>query len=189
MTPREIEEYRALSQTTQARGTARIWVFVAGLVAWAGLVIATAALAALPVATLLPLLVLAGVFEAVLTLHLGVERIGRYIQVFYEDDEGDPPDRVRPGWERTEMAYGAMFPGAGGDPLFAPIFITATVLNFVPVLIAEPVAIEISAIGTAHVLFLARIVSARRRAVQQSTIDLQRFRQLKRTPPTSAPAQ
>src|SRR5712692_8366964 len=123
MTPREIEEYRALRQTIRERGTARIWVFVAGLLGWAGLVIATAALAALPVATLLPLLVLAGLFEAVLVLHSGVERIGHYIQVFYEDDEGDPAGGVRANWERTATACGAAFPGADGDPLFAPIFI------------------------------------------------------------------
>src|SRR5712692_11822960 len=86
MTPRDQEEYRALRATIRERGTTRIWIFVVGLVGWAGLVIATAALAALPVATLLPLLVLAVVFEAVVALHTGVERIGRYIQVFFEDD-------------------------------------------------------------------------------------------------------
>ena len=48
MTPREIEEYRALRDTIRERGTARIWVFLAGLVAWGALTTATAALAALP---------------------------------------------------------------------------------------------------------------------------------------------
>ena len=85
MTPRELEEYTALRETIRERGTARVWIFVAGLVAWAALVIATAALAALPVATLLPLLILAGTFEAVFSLHAGVERVGRYIQVFFEE--------------------------------------------------------------------------------------------------------
>src|SRR5437867_12947540 len=54
MTPRELEEYRALRATIRERGTARIWIFVVGLLGWAGLVTATAALAALLVAPLLP---------------------------------------------------------------------------------------------------------------------------------------
>jgi hypothetical protein len=74
MTPRELEEYRALRATIRERGATRIWIFLAGLAAWSALVVATAALAALPVATLLPLLILAGTFEAVFSLHTGVER-------------------------------------------------------------------------------------------------------------------
>src|SRR5207253_4116872 len=97
MTLRELEEYRALRETIRERGTARVWVFLAGLVAWGALTIATAALAALPIATLLPLLVLAAAFEAVFSLHLGVERIGRYLQVFFEEDAG---------WEHRAMAIG-----------------------------------------------------------------------------------
>src|SRR5712692_9234140 len=161
MTPRELAEYRALRETIRERGTARLWIFIAGLVAWAGLVIATAALAALPVATLLPLLVLAGVFEAVVSLHVGVERIGRYIQVFFEDDppvgvtdERDGASRSGVGvgphaisnWEKTAMAFGRGYRGGATDPLFAAVFLAATLLNFVPVLIAEPVAIEVSVI-------------------------------------------
>ena len=44
---------------------------------------AVASLAAIPVATLLPLVLLAACFEAIFALHTGVERIGRYLQVFY----------------------------------------------------------------------------------------------------------
>src|SRR2546425_3769390 len=85
MTPRELEEYRALRETIRERGTARVWIFVVGLVAWAALVIATAALAALPVATLLPLLVLAGTFEAAFSPHARVERVHPYIPGFFGD--------------------------------------------------------------------------------------------------------
>ena len=170
MTPRELEEYRALRDTIRERGTTRIWVFVAGLMGWAGLVIATAALAALPIAALLPLLVLAGVFEAIFAVHVGVERIGRYVQVFFEDT---------PGWERAAMAYGRSF-GGGVDPLFSLVFIGAVILNFVPVLIAEPVAIEVAVVGFAHVLLIIRIVIAWRAAGRQRAIDLERFERLKR---------
>ena len=35
MTDRDLEEYKALRATIRQRGTARIWVFGAGLAAWA----------------------------------------------------------------------------------------------------------------------------------------------------------
>ena len=92
MTPRELEEYRTLRDTIRQRGTARVWVFLAGFGMWAALTVATAALAALPVATLLPLLILAAAFEAVFSLHVGVERIGRYVQVFFEAGVKHVPD-------------------------------------------------------------------------------------------------
>src|SRR6476646_471700 len=109
MTPREQEEYRALRATIRERGTARVWIFVAGLIGWAALVIATASLAALPIATLLPLLVLGAVFESMFSLHTGVERIGRYLQVFFEDRalgaEAVGTARSEGGWEHTAMAF------------------------------------------------------------------------------------
>ena len=87
MTGRELDEYRELRATIRQRGTARVWIFVVGVAMWAAATIATTALASTPIATLLPLLVLASVFEAIFALHVGVERIGRYIQVFHETGE------------------------------------------------------------------------------------------------------
>ena len=77
MTPREQEEYKALRSTIRERGTARPWMALCGFVAWAALLLATAALSAPPVASIVPLLVLAAAFECVFALHVGVERIGR----------------------------------------------------------------------------------------------------------------
>jgi len=171
MTLREVQEYTTLRDAIRERGTARVWIFVVGLIGWGGLTIATAALAALPVATLLPLLVLGGVFEAVFSLHTGVERIGRYIQVFFEDTGG---------WEHVAMAYGRAHPGAGPDPLFTTLFIVAVVLNFVPVLTAEPVAIEVEVFGAAHVVLVGRILLGRRAAGRQRAVDLERYKNLKR---------
>ena len=180
MTHRELEEYRALRDTIGQRGTTRIWVFLAGLIAWAALTVATAALAAVPVATLLPLLVLAAAFEAVFSLHVGVERIGRYVQVFFEDDspEGAEPGEIRK-WEHVAMTFGRPLTGTAIDPLFAMFFILATVLNFVPVLFAEPVRIEIIVVGAVHLLFIGRILAARWVASRQRAADLERFQQLK----------
>src|SRR4051812_18346735 len=98
LTPRETEGYRALRATIASRGATRVWLFVAVIVAWAAAPIAPASLAALPAATLLPLLVLAAGFEAVFSVHTGVERVGRYLQVFYGSGDRE--------WERTIMAYG-----------------------------------------------------------------------------------
>lgn len=182
MTLREREEYSALRATIRERGTTRIWVFFIGIVAWGGLTVATAALASTPLAGLLPLLVLASTFEAVLALHVGVERIGRYIQVFFEADQ--------PGWEHAAMDFGRPARAITTDALFAVPFLLAALVNFAPVMIAEPVRAELIFTGGAHMLFVLRVVAARAAAAKQRQIDLARFRQLKtETRATSAPAQ
>ena len=169
-TPYQTEEYHALRATIRQRGTARIWVFVAGLLGWAALTMATAALASLPVATFLPLLILAVTFEAVFSLHVGVERIGRYLQVFHEDNGG---------WEHTAMAFGKPMAGTGADPLFIVHFLIADLLNVVPALLAEPAQLEIIIVGTTHLLFAVRVVLAARFAGKQRAADLKRFEELK----------
>ena len=175
MTPREVEEYRALRATIRERGTARVWIFVAGLAAWAASAIATTALAAPPLATLLPLLVLAAGFEALVNVHIGVERIGRYVQVFFEDGhEPSESSRVSPGWEHVAMAYGT--PGMG---TFIAYFVLATVLNFLPVLLAEPVPVEVIVIGALHLVVIARVLVARHHARRQRATDLERFQRIK----------
>jgi hypothetical protein len=179
MTRRELEEYKALRRTIRERGTTRVWLFLVGLVAWAGVGIATAALAALPIATLLPLLLLDAVFEAVYATQLGIERIGRYVQVFFEDEDAGRR------WEHTSMAFGRAFPRTGADPLFSLLFAAAAVLNFLPVLLAEPAAIELIVVGAAHLLFLARITFARRAAAHQRAGDLERFDLLRRDADTT----
>ena len=168
MIPRERDEYRSLRATIRTRGTARVWVFFAGLTTWASLAIATAALMPVPMATLIPLVVLAAAFEGVFALHVGIERLGRYLQVFHQDT-----------WEQISMTFGTPLAGTGTDPLFVVIFGLATVLNFTQVLVAGPVAVELIVIGAAHSLFLGRLVAARRAARRQRTADLERFQQLR----------
>jgi hypothetical protein len=170
MRTQQQEEYRALRATIRQRGTAKVWVLLAGMIGWGGLTTATAALASLPVATFLPLLVLAVTFEAVFNLHVGVERIGRYLQVFHEDATG---------WEHTAMAFGRPLKGTGTDPLFVAFFLIATFLNIVPALLAEPVQLEITVVGVAHLLFVVRVLIARRSAAKQRAADLKRFEDMK----------
>lgn len=174
MTSCEHEEYRALRATIRERGTARIWMFLAGIAAWATLMVATATLASTPLAVLLPLLVLAAAFEAVLALHVGVERVGRYIQVFYEDDGK--------GWEHAAMAFGRPAGAITTDALFSVPFFLAAMFNVGPALLTEPTRAELIVVGGAHVLFVLRLVAARAGTAKQRAVDLARFRQLKQSP-------
>jgi len=167
MTDLRIEEYRALRDTIRARGTARTCIFVAGLGVWAALSLAILAMSAVPLAVVFPLLVLAGTFEAVFALHAGVERIGRYLQVFHDDT-----------WEQTAMAFGPPLARTGSDPLFTLLFLLATVCNFVPVLLAEPLPVELGVLGAVHLIFGLRLLIARNAAAGQRAADLARFRSL-----------
>jgi hypothetical protein len=89
--------------------------------------------------------------------------------VFYEDR-----------WEQLAMAFGAPTRGTGLDALFIVFFAFATLLNFVPVLVAGAVPVELVVVGTAHALFLGRLAVARQAAARQRAADLQRFEQLRR---------
>ena len=164
----EQDQYRALRDTIRERGTARVWVFVVGASAWAALTVATAALLAPPVATLLPLLALAATFEAVYALHVGVERVGRYLEVFFDDS-----------WEKAAMAFGRPARAARIDPLFTIVFAIAALFNLVPLLIAQPTAPELIFVGGAHALFGVRLVFAKLTVSQQREIDRHRFRELR----------
>jgi hypothetical protein len=176
MTARDIAEYNALRATIRERGTLRVWIAWTGLIAWAALAVATAALGAIPAAALLPLLVLGAAFEIVYSLHTAVERIGRYIQVFYEDDE---PGETAARWETTIMAFGRESRSTTIDPLFSVIFWSAIALNFAPVLLAGPEPVEWVVVGLLHGAVAARMALARRQAARQRALDLEIFRRLK----------
>ena len=172
MTGREQDEYRALRATIRERGTARVCIFAGGMAAWAAATIATTALASTPIATLLPLLVLASVFEAIFALHVGVERIGRYVQVFHEEDASG-------GWEHAAMAFGRPAGAPTTDPLFGVPLLVAALFNIAPAMLLNPLRAELIFVGGAHALFVLRLVVARHAASKQRAIDLERFRQLK----------
>jgi hypothetical protein len=175
MTARELEEYRALRDTIRERSTARVWVALAGFAVWATLSVAIDAVAAPPLSALIPLLVLLLTFEIVLALHIGVERVGRYLQIFFEE----PGER---GWEHVAMRYGQEFPGSGADPLFAACFWSAIILNLIPAIVGSPVPSEWLVVGGAHLLVFARIAVARRRSAGQRAQDLERFTRLQTQP-------
>jgi len=180
-------EYEALRATIRERGTARLVTFFATLVAWAALELAI--LASGPnhvIGPLLSLMVLAAGFETVFQIHLGVERVGRYLQVAFEESAlpASEPAAVGPvgprppAWETTAMAYGKAYPSAGSDPLFTMLFLFATLINVLPVVGAWRMPVVFPALVGAHALFLLRVRAARRRAGRQRAEDLQRFREL-----------
>jgi len=164
-------EYQGLRATIRERGTLRICLILVGLIAMSALVVALRATSLSGVIALLPLLVLAATFEINFFIHTGVERIGRYLQVFYEERAGVP------GWETTAMNYGANY-RSGLDPLFSTLFAAAATINFLTTLAVarEPGWIALSLAG--HLTFGYRIASAKARAASQRAIDLDRFRRL-----------
>lgn len=170
--PLRTEEFAALRATIRERGTRRVSLVVATIIAWAALCLATEVWIATPVATLVPLVVLAAGFEATFALHVGVERIGRYLQVEYE---GTPDS---PAWEHTAMRFGAVAGPAAGtvDPLFSSLFIFATALNIVPAVLSvagvEGGAIELAVFGLVHLTLIIRILRARAYAAKQRALDL-----------------
>jgi hypothetical protein len=167
MDDRRVNEYSALRATIRERGTVRVVLFWLGLAVWAALVLLLVAAVPVPAAVLVPLVLLLATFEAVNGLHVGVERIGRYLQVFHDD-----------AWEHAAMAYGRRFPVGGPDALFCGVFVLATLVNMLPMVAAGPTPAEWIPLATAHVLFLLRIDRARRRSAGQRALDLDRFQQV-----------
>ena len=164
-------EYEALRATIRERGTVRMILLPVTFGLWGAAAIATTAAIALPIAVLLPLIVLAAGFEAIYALHVNVERIGRYIQVFHEPDGG---------WEHVAMAYGQRFPGKGSDALFSGLFLIATALNYLPVALGGTIP-ELVVAGLLHLLLAFHIGTARSRASHQRRQDLERFQALRQS--------
>jgi hypothetical protein len=168
---RDDDEYQAMRATIQQRGTARMLVLPIIFVGWAATAVATAAVITVAVSTLVPLLVLVAGFEAIFALHVNVERIGRYLQVFHEHDRG---------WERVAMSFAERFPRTGPDTLFGRLFVLATSVNFLPAALGWESIAELVLLAIPHLLFINRIRLARIFAASQRTQDLERFLTLRR---------
>ena len=128
----------------------------------------------LPEATLLPLLALAAVFEAVFALHTGVERVGRYIQVFYESrgerliELGAHGDGVRPRVPERRQSIRSS-PASSGSRRSSTSSRRCS---------RAPCRSNGLVIGLAHVLFIVRVVIAERHAAHQRATDLEHFLKL-----------
>ena len=172
-------EYVILRRTIAQRGALRPVLALGGFGLWAAALIAVLTLLPFPVASAIPLLVLTVTFEVIRPLHFGAERIGRYIQVFYEED-GDPGRAMTdaPSWERVAMGFGAV-PGVGGHPLFVPLFLIATAMNYLAVLLPEPLPLEMSVMAIPHLAFIAWLIAADRAMRTQRAIELDRLRKMR----------
>jgi hypothetical protein len=163
--------------TIRQRGTARMALLPAALVGWAALAIGAAAVITVALSTLIPLLVLVAAFESTFALHVNVERIGRYLQVFHE--------RGHAGWEHVTMDYGRRFPAGGSDPLFGRIFIFAASVNFFPAALGgEPW--EAAIVAVCHFVFIYRVRKAQSLAASIRAEDLRRFETLFGSEPAAA---
>ena len=98
--------------------------------------------------------------------------------MFYEE-QGDPGRAMHdtPSWERVAMSFGKV-PGVGGNPLFVPIFVMATAVNYLAVLLPDPAPIEMGVMAVPHFAFIAWLIAAHRAMRNQRTIELARLRQL-----------
>ena len=173
------QEFDALRQTIRSRGTARPIMFLVGLATWATTLLAILLLLQNPIASVVPLLVLLATFETVRSLHLGVERIGRYVQVFFEEGVSNQAPVAAPAWEHTAMIFGPGAPGAGVHPFFQPVFMLATLANLLAVLLPAPLLVEMATLLVPHVAFLVWIIHCNRRMRQQRAAELARFRQIR----------
>jgi hypothetical protein len=179
------EEFAALRATIRERGTLRLLVTAITFVSWVTLaLLAWRGGVSVPFSALATLVVLAAGFEIVFNIHVGVERIGRYLQSRYER-----PAQGAPRWEHDAMAIGrnpALAPGI--DSLFTPVFVAAALLNLAPVLlpgIQWSVPIRAFPRGLhglwwfvavfAHVMFLIRVRRAAAFAGRQRDADLEWF--------------
>jgi hypothetical protein len=161
-------EFTALRRTIAARGTVRVVLAVTVVVAWATLASIQGLYSDLPLLAMIPLTVLVGGFEAVWALHVGVERIGRFIQVAYESGHGA-------SWETSAMRAAPGLAGSGADPLFALVFAVASLVNLGVAFVAGPTPIEVVLLFAAHAALLLRLARARMVAGRQRRADLEAF--------------
>ncbi len=166
-------EFASLRQTIAIRGTVRIVLLPLTVLAWSAGGTTLVLWSEQPLAALFSLAILVGGFEAIYALHAGVERVGRYVQVFYETSSQGPR------WETTAMATGPALPGGGVDPLFTAVFLGATITNLLPVVLPGPTTWELSTILALHVAFIVRVIRARGAAMRQRAIELESYSALK----------
>jgi hypothetical protein len=169
-------EFTVLRQTIATRGTVRMVLLPVTVIGWTAITVALLHGGRNPLPPLLSfvsLSVLVGGFEAIHALNVGVERIGRYLQVYYEAATDGPL------WETTAMAVGPGLPGGGIDPLFTVVFGALTGLNLVLVFPVLHTVTDYAVLVPVHAIFWIRVIRARGAAARQRAVDLETFRAVK----------
>jgi hypothetical protein len=163
-------EFAVLRQTIGLRGTVRMALVPVVCLGWAVLTLMLLLMGTQPVASVISLAVLVGGFEAVHALHVGAERIGRYLQVYYETLPNGPR------WETAVMTVGPALPGGGIDPLFSVVFVGTAIVNMIPALLLRPTLLEVAVLALLHIGFIFRVVRARLAASRQRAVELESFK-------------
>ena len=176
-----LAEYQELRATIRERGSLRHLVVLITFSVWTATMLWSANTFSVPIFFVLPLIVLIAGFEVTFALHIGVERIGRFIQVRYEKDAAGAAS-----WERTAM--GLQLPSGGIDPLFLKVFLVTVTLNlligtWIASIAATPAEavlerIELAIFVLAHAAAVIRWVSAARYARSQRVRELAAFEKL-----------
>lgn len=180
----ELEEYRALRALLGRRGSLRAVIVLVTMGMWAAAAALVAGLVPMPLAALLPLVVLAGGFETGYALHVGAERIGRYLYVRYESGiaaaSAGPANAALPLWETAIAAFGSGRLPFGGRPsgaLFVLLFGAATLVNLaLAALGATPP--ELAALAAIHAVFVARVIAAQAASKNQRREDQEEFERI-----------
>lgn len=77
------------------------------------------------------------------------------------------------------MSLGPTLPGAGGHPLFLPLFLSAVAVNFLAVLLPDPVPLELLALAVPHGAFTVWLLYCDRGMRRQRAAELARYRALR----------
>lgn len=183
LTSLALAEYRELRATIRERGSLRHVVILITFSVWTATMLWAASTFSIPLFLVLPLVVLMAGFEVSFALHVGVERIGRFIQVRYEREVG-----ASVSWERTAMTL--RVPGGGIDPLFLNVFLAAGILNLLTGVWISPIThgssdaafqqVELALFVAAHAAVIVRWFSAARYARSQRARELSAFEELLR---------
>jgi hypothetical protein len=176
--PFGLEEYRALRATIRERGSLRFLVTSITFSAWAAVLTTLCVVTVVPTFILVPLVVLAAGFELNLAIHVGVERVGRYLQLKYERDTESAA-----GWEHAVMKL--QVPRGGVDALFLVLFLSALALTFVVALwlavaVTGPdeigdIRAETLVVAVLHAIVAARWLQAANYARTQRARELPAF--------------
>ena len=170
-------EFTVLRQTIASRGTVRMALLPVTVIGWtlAVSILERGGSTGNAFLGLVPLSVVIGGFEAIHALNVGVERIGRYLQVYYEGAADGPT------WETTAMSVGPGLPGGGIDPLFSVVFAALVGLNLTLAFPSLQTTTDYVVVLPVHAIFWIRIIRARGAAARQRAVDLETFRAVKST--------
>ena len=168
-------EFTVLRQTISTRGTVRIALLPVTVIGWTAITVALLHLGdpVRAIVWLVPLSVAIGGFEAIHALNVGVERIGRYLQVYYEGQSDGPT------WETTAMSMGPGLPGGGIDPLFSVVVAALAGLNLALAFPHLRTTTDYVVVIPVHAIFWIRVIRARGAAARQRAVDLETFRAIK----------